>query len=136
VTQLDSLVKIANIAIMPINYDIHALHPSGELPSSPASQLKNAFKGVYQQALEVGAVSITRNRKREAILLSATLYDQIIAELAARDPLEVLRKDYDARFAAMQTNAAKEALQGAFDASPAELSRTAVAQTKSHESAQ
>jgi len=41
-------------------------------------------------------VSITRNRKRAAILLSAKLYDQIIAELATLDPLGVLRKDYEA----------------------------------------
>lgn len=68
---------------MSIAFDIHALHPSEKLPTSSSSQLKNAFKGVYQQALESGAVSITRKRKREAILLSAKFYDQIIAELAA-----------------------------------------------------
>jgi len=113
---------------MPITYDIHALHPSEELPSSPSSQLKNAFKSVYQQALESGAVSITRNRKREAVLLSAKLYDQIIAELAARDPLETLRKDYEARFASMQTDTAQRAYQNAFDASPEELGKAAVAQ--------
>jgi len=119
---------MANFAIMPSTYDIHALHPSKELPSSPATQLKNAFKPVFQQVLKTGAVSITRNRKREAILLSAELYDQIIAELAARDPLEVLRRDYDARFAKMQTETAQKAYQDAFDASPEELGKAAVAQ--------
>lgn len=124
---------MAIIALMPSAYDIHTLHSSEELPSSPSSQLKNAFKGVYQQALESGAVSITRNRKREAILLSAKLYDQIIAELAARDPLEVLRKDYDARFAAMQTDSAQKAYQDAFDATPEDLGKSAVAQATSKE---
>ncbi|MBN2068433.1 MAG: hypothetical protein JW739_02240 [Opitutales bacterium] len=113
---------------MPASHDIHALHPSRDLPSSAASELKNAFKGVYQQALKLGAVSITRNRKREAVVMSAELYDQIIAELASRDPLEVLRKEYNARFAAMQTDEAREALQHAFDASPEELGKAAVAQ--------
>lgn len=122
------MAKIANIAIMPITYDIHALHPSRELPSSPASRLKNAFKPVFQQVLKDGAVSITRNRRREAVVMSAELYDQIIAELASRDPLEVLRKDYDARFAAMQTDEAREAFQDAFDAPPEELGKAAVAQ--------
>ena len=117
---------MANVAIMPITYDIHALHSSEELPSSPSSQLKNAFKSVYQQALESGAVSITRNRKREAVLLSAKLYDEIIAELAARDPLETLRKDYEAHFAAMQTDSAHKAYQDAFDASPEDLGKSAV----------
>jgi len=119
---------MAIIAIMSAIYDIYALHSSRDLPSSPASKLKNAFKPVFQQVLQDGAVSITRNRKREAILLSAELYDQIIAELAARDPLEVLRKDYDARFAAMQTDQAQQAYEDAFDASPEELSKAAVAQ--------
>lgn len=119
---------MANIAIMRIPYDIHALIPSQELPSSPASKLKNAFKPVFQQVLKDGAVSITRNRRREAVVMSAELYDQIIAELASRDPLEVLRKDYDARFAAMQSDVAREAYQDAFDASPEELGKAAVAQ--------
>lgn len=124
---------MANIAIMPIAYDIHALHPSKDLPTSPATKLKNAFKPVFQQVLKNGAVSITRNRKREAILLSAELYDQIIAELAARDPLEVLRKDYDARFAAMQTDSAQNAYQNAFDAASENLGKSAVAQANSKE---
>jgi len=115
---------------MPASYDIHALHSSGELPASPSSKLKNAFKSVYQQALDNGALSITRNRKREAILLSAKLYDEIIAELAARDPLETLRKDYEARFAAGQSDGAREAYQDAFDASPGDLGKAAVALAK------
>jgi PHD/YefM family antitoxin component YafN of YafNO toxin-antitoxin module len=117
---------MANNTIMSAIHDVHSLHPSRELPSSAASELKNAFKSVYQRALESGAVSITRNRKREAILLSAKLYDQIIAELASRDPLEVLRKDYDARFAEMQTKKAQTAYDNAFDASPEELGKAAV----------
>jgi len=119
---------MANIAIMPATYDIHTLHPSKELTSSPATKLKNAFKPVFQQVLKSGAVSITRNRKLEAILLSAELYDQIIAELAARDPLEVLRKDYDARFANMQTAEAQKAYEDAFDANPEDLGKAAVEQ--------
>lgn len=120
------MANLPNIAIMPITYDIHALHPSQELPSSPASKLKNAFKPVFQQVLKEGAVSITRNRRREAVVMSAELYDQIIAELARRDPLEVLRNDYNARFAAMQTDEARKAFQDAFDASPEELGKSSV----------
>lgn len=113
---------------MPITHDIHALQPSQELPSAPASKLKNAFKPVFQQVLKDGAVSITRNRRREAVVMSAELYDQIIAELASRDPLEVLRKEYEVRFAAMQTDEAKAAYEDAFDASSEELGKAAIAQ--------
>lgn len=124
---IDIMAKLANTATMPAIHDIHALHSSEELPSSPASKLKNAFKPVFQQVLRDGAVSITRNRRREAVVMSAELYDQIIAELASRDPLVVLRKDYDARFAALQTDEAREAWQDAFDASSEELGKAAVA---------
>jgi PHD/YefM family antitoxin component YafN of YafNO toxin-antitoxin module len=118
---------MANIPIMAVNHDIHALHTSEELPASPASELKNSFKGVFQQALREGAISITRNRKREAILLSAELYDRIISELAARDPLKTLRNNYEVRFAAMQTEKGQAAYEDAFGASPEELGKAAVA---------
>lgn len=112
---------------MQVTHDIYTLQPSGKLPSSTASELKNGFKGVIQQALQ-GAIGITRNSKREAVLLSAELYDQIVAELTARDPLEALRKDYDARFTAMQTDVSKVSYEDAFDASSEELGKAAVSQ--------
>lgn len=119
------MANMATIKTMPAPYDIHTLHPSKELPSSPASELKNAFKGVFKQALEVGPVSITRSRKREAVLLSTELYDQIIKELASRDPLEILRKDYDERFAGMQSAKASAAYEDAFNSSPEDLGKAA-----------
>ena len=119
---------MAKLANMPVRHDVHALHPSQDLPASPASMLKNAFKPVFQQVLKDGAVSITRNRRREAVVMSVELYDQIIAELTSRDPLEVLRKEYDARFASQQNDEAREALQDAFDASPEALGKAAIAQ--------
>lgn len=118
-------------AIMASTQNIHALHPSRDLPTSAASELKNAFKGVFQQALREGPVSITRNRKREAILLSAELYDQMIAELAARDPLETLRKEYDARFASVQSAASRAGYEKAFDATSEELGNASAAQAAS-----
>ena len=124
------MTKMANMAKMTSTYNIHALPASPQLASSPASKLKNAFKPVFQEVLKEGAVSITRNRRREAVVMSAELYDQIIAELAARDPLEVLRKEYDARFAAMQSEQAREAYRDAFDTSPEELGNAAVAQAR------
>ncbi|MFA5257079.1 MAG: hypothetical protein WC360_02920 [Opitutales bacterium] len=108
-------------------YNLYALPTSRELADAPASDLKNKFKGVYQMAIQSGPVGITRNRKREAILLSVELYDQMIVELAARDPLKTLREEYDARFATMQTDAAHEAYEKAFSASPEELGKAALA---------
>ncbi|MEM6911100.1 MAG: type II toxin-antitoxin system prevent-host-death family antitoxin [Verrucomicrobiota bacterium] len=63
--------------------ELDKLSPSRELTTSPSSKLKNAFKSVFQRVLEEGPLSITRNRKREAILLSVELYDQMVDALAA-----------------------------------------------------
>ena len=106
--------------------DVHSLQPSDRLSSAPASELKNAFKGVFQRVLETGAVSVSRHGKREAVLLSAELYDGLIADLAERDPLNTLRREYNARFAAVQSDRARAAYEDAFDSSPEELGRAAV----------
>ncbi|MBC2593510.1 type II toxin-antitoxin system Phd/YefM family antitoxin [Ruficoccus amylovorans] len=117
---------MTNIAIMPAIHDIHTLHRSKSLPAAPASDLKNAFKSVYQKVLQSGPVTITRSRKPEAILLPVELYDQMIEELAARDPLEVFRKEYEARFAKMQSGKAQKAYEDAFNAPPDELGKAAI----------
>ena len=106
--------------------EIHSLPTSSQLPVSPSSTLKNSFKSVFRQAL-AGPVSITRNRKAEAILLPVELYDRMIAELAARDPLNTLREEYERRFGALQSDAARAALDAAFDADPDTLGQAAVA---------
>jgi len=123
---LDQMAKTTDKVNMATIYNLYSLPASHELEDAPASELKNKFKGVYQKVIQSGPVSITRNRRREAILLPAELYDQMIAELAARDPLKVLREEYDTRFAAMQTDAAHKAYERAFDATPEELGRAAV----------
>lgn len=131
--RFDFWANMANTEAMPAAFDVYALHTSKELPTAPASDLKNTFKPVFQRVLKEGAVSITRNRKREAVVLSAELYDQIIAELSSRDPLEILRKDYEARFASRQTESSAEAFQNAFDASSEELGKIAVSQANGNE---
>lgn len=126
--RFDLMAKLAFIAIMAISYDVHSLPAASELPGAPASELKNAFKDVFQLSLRSGAVSITRHGRREAVLLSADLYDKIKAELAATDPLERLREEYDARFTAMQGKKAREGYEKAFHASPAKLGKAAAHQ--------
>lgn len=119
------MAKIADKVNMATAYNLYSLPASRELEDAPASELKNKFTGVYQKAIRSGPISITRNRRREAILLPTELYDQMIAELAARDPLKVLREEYDTRFAAMQTDEAHEAYERAFNATPDELGKAA-----------
>lgn len=127
---VDIIAKMANNAIMSVIHDIYGLQRSEELKSSPASKLKNEFKPVFQRVLSEGAVSITRNRRPEAVLISTELYDRMIAELEVRDPLEVLRREYDERLALMQTGKSRRAYEKAFGASSEELGKVAVRQAK------
>lgn len=121
------MAKMAILDNMTSKQDLYSLHPSKELPTAPTSNLKNEFKSVFDTMMQSGPVSITRNRKREAILLPAELYDRIVKELEAKDPLKQLRAEYDNRFSKMQTADTQSAYEDAFAASPQELGRAAVA---------
>ena len=103
---------------MSVIHDIYQLRPSEELPSSPATMLKNTFKKVYTQADQSGAVSITRSRKREYVMLSVGTYDRLLAGLKERDPLNTLRKEYDIMFESVQSDGASAAYDEALNASP------------------
>ncbi|MEM8867004.1 MAG: hypothetical protein AAGC73_01930 [Verrucomicrobiota bacterium] len=115
---------------MSVIRDVHTLPTSSELPTSAASTLKNAFKSVYGRALELGAISITRNRKSEMVMLPVEVYDQIVAELKETDPLNVLRREYDSIFESMQSDAATQAYDALFDTSTEALGAAALKQAR------
>ena len=50
-----------------------------------------------------------------------------MANMASKDPLELLRQDYETRFADMQSDASAAAYEDAFSASPAALGDAAKA---------
>ena len=94
------------------------------LPSVAATQLKNQFGAVLDQALNGGAVAITRHDKPKAVLVS---YDEFEALVKARAPsLGDLTAQYDVLLGAMQTPKVKSGMAKAFDATPAQMGRAAV----------
>jgi prevent-host-death family protein len=96
-----------------------------DLPVVTASRFKSEFGTVFEQAAVGGAVAITKHDTPKAVLLS---FDEFQALVAARSPrLDTLGDEFDALLARMQTPAARQGLNDAFDASPDELGRAAVA---------
>jgi prevent-host-death family protein len=99
-----------------------------DVPSIPATRLKNEFGTVFDQAMRDGAVAITRHDTPRAVLIS---YEEFESLAKARStPLEDRRAQFDALLGRMQTPAARKGMEVAFNATPAELGRAAKAASK------
>lgn len=99
-----------------------------DVPTVAATRAKNEFGTVMEQALRGGAVAITRHETPKAVLIS---YAEFQALVKARSPnLGDLAAEYDALLGSMQTPAVAKGMETAFNASPAELGRTAVKAAK------
>jgi antitoxin Phd len=94
-----------------------------DVPSIPATRLKNEFGTVFDRAMRDGAIAITRHDTPRAVLVS---YEEFESLAKARSTtLEDHRAQFDAILDRMQTPAARKAMEAAFDATPAELGRAA-----------
>lgn len=95
-----------------------------DIPSVPATRLKNEFGSVLDEATRAGAVAITRHHTPKAVLMS---YDEFQALVKARShSLNDLSGEFDELLARMQTAKARKGMAAAFDAAPAALGRAAV----------
>lgn len=95
-----------------------------DVPSVAATQFKNQFGAIFEQASLGGAVAITKHNTPKAVLLS---YAEFEALTRASSPvLDELTEEFDALLARMQTPGAKSGMAAAFDATPEQLSRAAV----------
>lgn len=90
-----------------------------EVPVVPASQFKNNFGSVVDKALRGGAIAITKHAAPHAVLLS---YAEFASLSQTRgDILQDLSAQFDGLLANMQSPKARQGMQRAFDASPAQL---------------
>jgi prevent-host-death family protein len=95
-----------------------------DVPTVPASRFKNQFGAVFEQAALDGAVAITKHDTPKAVLLSVAEFEALTK---AREPaLDDLSEQFDELLERLQQPKAKAALASAFDASPAQLGRSAV----------
>jgi prevent-host-death family protein len=99
----------------------------GELVDAPAfsaSEAKNAFGRVLDEATRTGMVTITRHDEAQAVLLSIEEYRALAG--ARQGVLDTLSGEFDAMLARMQRPGGRKAMQAAFDTPASELGRIAV----------
>jgi prevent-host-death family protein len=111
-----------------MNDPVRVRNRRGELIDAPqytASEAKHRFGQLLDTALREGPVTITKQRKPMAVILSLAEYraltrteDSVLAALSA---------EFDHRYAAMQAPGAGDAMQRAFDTPPAQLAVFAAA---------
>lgn len=95
-----------------------------DVPSIPATRIKNEFGNALETAARGGAVAITRHDRPKAVLIS---YDEFQALVQARAPsLDDLTAEFDGLLERMQVPAVQKRAAAAFNASPAELGHAAV----------
>jgi antitoxin Phd len=103
----------------------------GELVESPevsASDAKNVGR-ILDFVATAGGVTITRRRTPLAVVIPVETYARLLA--AEENVLDTLTSQFDALLERMQRPGMAEAMERAFQMSPAQLGAAAVAQARS-----
>ncbi len=93
--------------------------------SVTATDAKNEFGRLLEMVIQGGVVVITKRDAPKAVLLSVDEFNALA--LATERKLDTLSGEFDALLARMQTPKARAGMKAAFDASPKQLGRAAVA---------
>lgn len=95
-----------------------------DIPTVPATRVKNEFGKILDKATRGGAIAITRHDTPRAVLLD---YDEFESLVRARTTtLDDLTAEFDSLLDRMQTNKSRRAMNSAFHAAPPELGRAAI----------
>jgi prevent-host-death family protein len=90
-----------------------------------ATEAKTRFGPLLEAVIRGGSVVITKHDTPKAVLLSMAAFEALGG---SRPPdLDALRDEFDTLLARLQTPGNRKALRSAFEASPSELGRLAVA---------
>ena len=90
-----------------------------------ATDVKNEFGRVLEKVIQGGIVVITKHDEPKAVMLSLHEFNTLAN--ANRVKLDTLSGEFDALLARMQTPAARAGMKAAFDASPKQMGKAAVA---------
>ena len=93
-----------------------------------ATEAQNEFGRVFERAVRDDVVVITRHNAPRAVLMSIDRYNALVGAEAAA--LNTLTDEFDAFLERMQSPSARVAMETAFNASPPELGKAAVAAAK------
>lgn len=95
-----------------------------DVPAIAASEAKNRFGAILDQASQGGAVAITKHDATKAVLISVEEFQALVA--GRHSSLTALGAEFDDLLARMQTPDARKGIRVAFAATPAELGKAAV----------
>jgi antitoxin Phd len=93
--------------------------------SVSATDAKREFGQLLDQVMQGRLVVITKHDAPKAVMMTIGKYEAL--SKAGETKLETLSEEFDALLARMQTPAARRGMKAAFDASPKQLGRAAVA---------
>jgi antitoxin Phd len=110
-----------NVQITPL--DFRSEWPAAA--SISATDAKNEFGRILEKAIQGGTVVITKHDVPKAVLISVNEFNALSRAVGVK--LDTLSGEFDALLARMQTPAARAAMKSAFDASPKQLGKAAVA---------
>jgi antitoxin Phd len=96
-----------------------------DAPSFTATNAKKDFGRVLEMVNQGGVVVITKHDSPKAVLLSVDEFNALAQ--ATEHNLDTLTSEFDALLARMQTPKARAGMKAAFEASPKQLGRAAVA---------
>ena len=92
--------------------------------SYTATQAKNEFGNLLEQAIHGTTVVITKHDSPRAVLISMDQFESL--QQAPKTKLNALSGQFDALLERMQSPAARRGMAAAFNASPKQLGRAAV----------
>ena len=95
-----------------------------DIPAIAASEVKNRFGAILDQATQGGAVAITRHDTTKAVLISVEEFQSLVS--SRHSSLMALGAEFDGLLAQMQTSAHRKGIEKAFAAAPRQLGKTAV----------
>lgn len=97
----------------------------GNRRSVPATQAKNRFGEILQNARESGAVFIERHGQAQAVVLGIDAYNKLVANerTSQERELDHWTREFEALHLRMQTTGARQAVDALFSATEVELNR-------------
>ncbi|SPE35237.1 conserved hypothetical protein [Candidatus Sulfopaludibacter sp. SbA3] len=100
----------------------------GEAFSVTATEAKNDFGRILEAATRGGTVLITKHDIPKAVMISVEQFD--VLSRAGQVKLDTLSGEFDALLARMQTAKARTGMAAAFNASPRQMGKAAVAMAR------
>lgn len=129
---LTVIAKMYKLAFMTLNQrGMGAGDSEGEQLSVTATEAKNEFGRVLEKAIQGGRVLITKHDTPKAVLISIEEFNTLMR--ASESKLNSLSAEFDQLLARMQRPGVRKAMQAAFDATPQQLGKAAVAAARKRE---